>query len=162
MNVEKELRPMKDVIILVGEMGSGKTYWGKEMSRVMQADFFDGDDVIPPGMKDIVSKFRPLTKAMVDDYVASYLAPAILLERNKSSKEYLIVSQALYLKEHRDSLETYLEQNGIKVAYWYIWVPFWQNIRQLWSRPNGLRWILYWLMNKPYFQKEGLYCPDDQ
>jgi len=152
---------VKEVIILVGEMGCGKTYWGKEMARVMNADFFDGDDVLPPGMKDIVSKFRPLTKAMVDHYVHSWLAPAIIDGRNKSCKVHLFVAQALYLKEHRDYLEKHLKENGIRVTYWYIYVPFWQNVKQLWSRPRGFRWILYWLMNKPYFQKEGLYCPND-
>lgn len=140
MNVEKELRPMKDVIILVGEMGSGKTYWGKEMSRVMQADFFDGDDVIPSNMKDIVYKFLPLTKAMVDDYVHCYLAPAIVLERNKSCKEHLFVAQALYRREHRTFLARYLLDNGVdKVVWRWIHVPFWQNLKQLWSRPNGFR-----------------------
>ncbi len=144
---------MKEVIIIVGEMGCGKTYYGTRIAKNMNTDFFDGDDVVTPAMQEKVSNFRPLTKVLVDTYVKENLAPAIL----ERCKGHLIVAQALYLKEHRDFIEAYLKENGCKVTYWYIYCPFWQNLKQLWSRPKGFRWVIYWLMNKPFFQRDGLY-----
>jgi gluconate kinase len=144
---------MKTVIIIVGQMGCGKTYWGKLVAKQANHEFFDGDDVLTSAMREKVSHFRPLTKAMVDDYVRNHLAPAIV---QRAGDDYLVVAQALYRKEHRDFLEKYLKENGCCVHYWYLWTPFWRNLKQLWSRPKGFRWVLYWLMNRPFFQEEGL------
>jgi Shikimate kinase len=144
---------MKTVIILFGEMGCGKTHWGKILAKECGMEFFDGDDVVTPAMIERVSRFRPLTKAMVDDYVQNHLGPAIL-ERCKIG---LFVAQALYRSENRVYLDKYLRDNGIDQVMWYpVRVSFWQNLKQLWSRPNGFRWILYWLMNKPFFQNVPL------
>jgi shikimate kinase len=144
---------MKEVIILVGEMGCGKTYWGKKIANELGLEFYDGDKSLPYDMKDRVARFIPLTKEMVDDYIHNHLAPAI---RWLVKDDGLVVAQALYMKEHRDFLKKHLEKNGCVVTYWYLQTPFWQNLKQLWSRPKGFRWILYWLMNKPFFQKDGL------
>jgi gluconate kinase len=138
---------MKTVLILYGEMGCGKTYRGKMRARDWGATFFDGDDVIPPAMLERVKQFKPLSKEMLDDYIHNHLAPAIIQQGDD-----VIVAQALYMQEHRGFLESYLEQRGYRVQFEHVGCSFKRNVKQLWSRPNGFRWVLYWLMNKPFFQ----------
>lgn len=140
----------KKITILFGEMGTGKTHWGKIIAAEYFLPFFDGDDVVTKEMIERVSKFKPMTKEMIDDYVKNHLAPAIL---ERASEHGLIVAQALYLNEHRLFLKTYLESRGCEVKFYWIRVPWLQNIEQLWFRPKGYRWIFYWLLNKPFFEK---------
>lgn len=139
---------MKTVLILYGEMGCGKTHRGKIYARGMGCDFLEGDDFIPWEMKARVAGFKPLSKEMLDNYVHNYLAPAII---NQNSDD-IVVAQALYLREHRAFLQAYLELHDYKVILERVPCPFWRNVKQLWARPNGFKWVLYWLMNKPFFQ----------
>lgn len=92
----------------------------------------------------------PLTKELLDDYVANHLVPAIM-EAVRSMGD-VVVAQALYRREHRLYVEERLASAGISVRWVFCHVPFWQNFKQLWSRTDGFRWVLYWLMSKPFFQ----------
>jgi dephospho-CoA kinase len=139
---------MSKVIILFGEMGAGKTYAGK-LAAEYGHDFFDGDDVVPPAMRECVKAFKPIPITVLDDFVYEHLAPAIL-ERCKDND--LFVAQALYRIEHRRYLKQVLTMNGIRVKFFEVKVPFMQNLKQLWRRDQGWRWVCYWLMNKPFYQ----------
>lgn len=140
----------KYVIIYYGEMGCGKTYVGLQQSKLTGIPFFDGDTIIPLAMAIAVARFKPISKAMLDDYIHNHLAPEILAR----CETKLIVAQALYLKEHRDFVREYLEQHDCVVVMHRIRASFFRNLKQLWKREHGLRWVLYWLMNKPCFEED--------
>lgn len=86
---------------------------------------------------------------MVHHYVSRILAPEIM-ERGKYG---LIVAQALYTNADRVFLKKYLELHGFNVSFFWVKSSFWRNLKQIYSRPRGLRWVLYWLLNKPFFEK---------
>ena len=65
----------------------------------------------------------------------------------------VVVAQALYMEDHRYMLELRLARWGIEAQFIWVRVGLRQNIRQLWTRPRPLRWVLYWLMSKPFFQE---------
>lgn len=139
------------VRIFYGEMGSGKTYLGRRDAEKLGCTFLEGDDLIPPGMAALVRNFKPLPKSVLDDYVKNHLVPAIV---NAARTGDVVVAQALYRREHRDYVGGRLASEGFSVRWTLCRVPLWQNFRQLWGRPRGLRWVLYWLLSKPFFQPE--------
>lgn len=142
---------MKDIIILFGEMGSGKNYWGELLVNNMPGfTFFDGDTVATPEMIAKVSKFKPMNRDMIAAYIDVLIEQ--IEKRAQQSDKGLIVAQALYFDQDRKEIASYFECLGYNVSFYLISVPFFQNMRQLLSRPKGWRWALYWLMNKPFFQ----------
>jgi len=141
---------MKTVYILFGEMGCGKTYCGSRYAKEYGFKFFDGDSVIPPRMLERVSKFQSISRDMLDEYM-DVLSESI--DEQMADCNDLIVSQALYMDEDRRDLKVFLECLGYKVRMWWVQVPFVQNMQNLWTRPSGWKWVLYWLFNKPFFQK---------
>lgn len=140
----------KTVTILFGEMGSGKSYWGKKLSRTFGDDFFEGDSAIPDDMLEKVNNFQTIPRSMIENYL-SILLNEIEYFIEKSSKG-LVVSQALYKDSDRLDLANKLKALGYTVNFIWIKVGFIQNMRQLYSRENGLKWVFYWLMSKPFFQ----------
>lgn len=142
---------MKKVVLLFGEMGGGKNYWGIRLAEDAGYDFFDGDTAAPPEMMEKVVNFQPLSREMIVQFVET-LKQEILF-RAEQSKLGLMVAQALYFDEDRKSIISLLEQEGYSVSAYWIKPPVWRNFRQILSRPHGWRWVLYWLMNKPFFQK---------
>jgi gluconate kinase len=143
---------LKRIWILFGEMGTGKNYWGEKLAKAHKIDFFDGDLAVPPAMIEKVSKFQPLTREMVANYIHKILAPEII-KRARESKGGLVVSQALYNDLDRIRLAEYLEAEGFDVMLHWIKAPIFRNIKQLLTRENGYKWVVYYLINKPYFQK---------
>lgn len=141
---------MSMIIILIGEMGAGKNYYGERLSRDLDIPFLDGDTVCTPAMVERVSKFKPLSPELIDDYIENHLSKAIL---ERAEEGHLIVGQALYRNNNRLRLMRILEEHGHPVRFVYIDTPFFQNLKQCLSRPKGIRWALYWLLNKPFFQK---------
>jgi gluconate kinase len=141
---------MRKVIILYGEMGVGKNYQGERLAKSQGFGFLDGDTVLPPHIVERVRRFQPLTLEMVNDFVFKHLVEAIVL--HSTEPKGLVVAQALYRRETREALKTRLQALGYEVELWIVWVPFLQNLRQLFSRPRGSRWVLYWLLNKPFFE----------
>lgn len=140
---------MKKVTIMFGEMGSGKTYLGTRFAKANGAVFFDGDSVVPPEMAEKVSAFKPLTRDILDRYLD------ILFDEiaDRAAKcEHLVVAQALYSDQDRKDLELFLISMAYEVEFIWIRTGFFRNLRQLLSRPNGWRWVGYWLMNKPWFR----------
>lgn len=141
---------MKTVYILFGEMGCGKTYVGSQYTKVSGFKFFDGDSVITPRMLERVSKFKAISEDIIEEYM-DVLSDAIADQMEDC--ENLVVSQALYRNEDRKSMITFLECLGYQVKMYWVQVPFFQNIQNLLTRDNGWKWVLYWLINKPFFQK---------
>lgn len=137
------------VHILVGEMGSGKSYLGKQLAKSLDYRFIEGDALAGPSMKRAMDTFGIITKEMIDALVGS-IALAVRSDVNASG---FVVSQALYMKRHRDRLKELLERAGFEVTFYWVKTPLRQHVRQLLSRPGGWRWIVYWLMSKPFWQK---------
>lgn len=93
-------------------------------------------------------KFKPLTAEDIDNYVTNYLIPGI----EERYKERLVVGQALYREEHRKQIQTYFGEDKVKP----IWVTTKSHVthfKRLYSRKDGLKWAIYGLYNKPFFQK---------
>ena len=143
---------MKEVIILFGEMGAGKNYHGERIAEEYEYHFLDGDTLISPEMAERVKKFKPLTPEMIRSFVRD-LGDEIHDRLIFDDISGLVVAQALYSNEDRRFLSDYLIVLGYNVKLVWVTVPVWQNIKQLFSRKRGLRWIIYWLMNKPWFEK---------
>lgn len=145
----KLIRTKPTVIVLYGEMGAGKNYQGSKLAEALDLPFLDGDTALSPELATNVKSFKPLAPAQLEHFVHRDLFKAIL---KSASPNGIVVGQALYLREMRDRLIARLRGLGFAVEARRIKVPFWQNLRQLWSRPRGIRWVLYWLLNKPFFQ----------
>jgi gluconate kinase len=140
---------MKTIYIFFGEMGCGKSYCGERYAKKHGFDFFEGDSVVTPRMLERVSKFKPISRDILDEYL-DVLADAIADAAEKC--DHLVVSQALYINEDRQSIKIFLESLGYKVRMWWVKVSFWRNFRNLLTRQDGWKWALYWLINKPFFQ----------
>jgi shikimate kinase len=141
---------MKTVYILFGEMGCGKTYRGSRFAEGRGVRFFDGDSVITPKMLEKVSQFKAIPRQILEEYI-DVLSESIAKELETCDE--LVVSQALYMDSDRKNLKVFLECLGYEVRMWWVRVPLWRNVQNLLTRQNGWRWILYWLLNKPFFQK---------
>ena len=141
---------MKTVYILFGEMGCGKTYCGKNYAERHDFKFFDGDSVITPKMMEKVAKFKPLTRDMIEEYM-DVLSDAIADQMGRC--DHLVVSQALYSDEDRWLLKSFLESLGYQVRMWWVKCKWHRNIDNLLTRDKGWKWVLYWLFNKPWFEK---------
>lgn len=141
----------KGIFILFGEMGVGKNYWGESLAKGYNYTFFDGDSVVPPEMIEKVVNFKPLTREMILNYVEVLIKE--IDKRAKNEPNGLVVSQALYFDSDRINVIESLRKMGYKVKPYWVKARFWDNLKQIFSRPKGFRWVLYWLLNKPYFQK---------
>jgi gluconate kinase len=146
---------MTNITILFGEMGAGKNYWGELLAKEENATFFDGDTVATEEMRDRVAKFYPLNKQIIEEYINVLLA-AIVMKADDLGN--LVVAQALYNNDDRLFIEEMLRGEGFKVYFVWIQTSFWRNLKQLYSRPRGFWWVIYWLMNKPYFEKPTHRC----
>jgi len=146
---------MKTVYIFFGEMGSGKSYVGSRFAQSKDFKFFEGDSVVPPRMMERVSKFKSISEDMLEEYMDA-LADAIADEM--TTCDNLVVSQALYRDEDRKSLKLFLECLGYRVQMYWVQTRWHRNIQNLLTRQNGWKWVLYWLLNKPFFQKPTHEC----
>jgi gluconate kinase len=142
---------MKEIIILFGEMGSGKNYHGEKLAKEKGYLFFDGDDALTSEMRDRVNKFKPISREMILHFISDLLS--VIIEKSNDTDTGLVVSQALYFDEDRTFIEYVLRRMGFTVNFKWVKVPFVQNFKQIYSRPKGFRWALYWLMSKPWFQE---------
>lgn len=136
-------------------MGGGKSYWGKLLADIFKDEFFEGDSVIPPSMLERVNKFKPVPRPMILDYLVILTNEIHIRAQNSSNG--LVVSQALYGNQDRINLYTVLRELGYVVEFVWIKAPFFKNLKQIYSREKGLRWVFYWLINKPFFQKPTHY-----
>lgn len=141
---------MKTVYILFGEMGCGKTYQGSRYAERHGWKFFEGDSVVTPRMLEKVSKFKPIPEDVLEEYM-DVLFNAIADQMHDCDN--LVVSQALYREADRVELKSFLESFGYKVVFHYVISKWHRNIEGLLTRENGWKWVLYWLINKPFFQK---------
>lgn len=130
-------------------MGIGKNHVGEKLAKHLHCEFFDGDTVIPKTMMEKVTKFKSLNTADIDNYIYSHFIPEI---GKRSQGKDLVVAQALYRQSHRDTIEFFFGEENVK----FVWLPVFSNavhIKRLYGRKNGIRWTLYGLYNKLFFQE---------
>lgn len=144
---------MRHVILMFGEMGSGKSHLGKSCTPA-GAEFMEGDDWVPDAMKEAVRKFGRVTELM-RAHLVKRLKWAVRDKLMYSSTGCVAVSQALYNdNDRRELLDFWHNQCGFTVQAYYVKTGSrWQNMKQLLQRPNGWRWVAYWLASKPFFQE---------
>lgn len=143
---------MKTVILLFGEMGAGKSYWGKQIAAERaNIKFIEGDLYVPVEMSERIARMLPPTKDQIEELIRDLLGA---VDEYLEIYDGVVVSQALYRNLHREFMIDYWLGKGYEVHPIWVKVGFWQNLRQLWKRERGgLKWVLYWLMNKPFFEK---------
>lgn len=141
----------QDIHIFFGEMGGGKTFLGQRFAEQHGLEYLDGDRFMPPKMKEKVERFSSLNKKLVFELV--WRLSHETMEQASKTENGLVVSYAFYRAWHRHWFNNYLV-SGDFVPHWY-WVrpPLIRHAKQLLGRERGKRWLLYWLRNKPFFQK---------
>lgn len=142
---------MKHIIILFGEMGCGKNYWGERIAKDRGYIFFDGDHAAPPAMVEKVTRFQLLSREQILHFVRELCI--VITEKASAAESGIVVAQALYFDEDRKYMAETLGNLGYRVTFQWVRPPFWRNIRQIYSRPQGSRWVLYWLRNKYWFEQ---------
>ena len=138
------------IYILFGEMGVGKNYVGERLARFLECEFFDGDTVIPQSMKNEISKFKILKPKTVRDFIYNHLIPEV--QRRSLGKRNLVVAQALYRKEFRESLIKTLGKENVQEVY-IPTPPFLMHMGRLLQRKDGVRWMLFCWISKLFFQR---------
>lgn len=114
--------------------------------------FVEGDALLHPDMRARVEKFLPPTREQLA-YLVDALQLQIAFIASAATNQGVVVSQALYRNEHRLPIIDYWKASGYDVECFWVRPGFWQNAKQLWNRRRGLRWTLYWLVSKPWFEK---------
>lgn len=156
----------RTIHIFIGEMGVGKSYLAKKFAELNDYPFYEGDDAIPLEMSERVRKWLPLSRDMVRRFVEWNLTDEIknFIERNPQASN-VVVCQALYNDRHRLALFRNLHfwpywgrtPEFNKIRWYHVKAPFLQHCKQLLSRKNGFRWLIYGLLNKLGFQKPFLH-----
>lgn len=144
---------MNKIIIVYGEMGMGKNFVGDLIAQYLKLPFIDGDFILLSAMLEKVRRFKPLTAAEIDNYVKTIVVPFLV---GNSKLGGMVFAQALYRAEHRQYIEEALEEAGIEVVF--VLVPthsIFTHLSRLLSRPRGIMWAIFGLLNKPFFQKDG-------
>lgn len=140
---------MKTVHIFFGEMGCGKSFNGLRYAKKNNFKFFEGDSILTQEILDRVSNFKPINHEMIARYM-DVLCDAIGDQMEVCDN--LVVSQAFYSNKDRESLINFLECLGYQVTMWWVKTSFLSNIQNLLTRDNSWKWVVYWLINKPFFQ----------
>lgn len=141
--------------VIFGEMGTGKNYVGERLAKHIGCEFFDGDTVIPKVMLDKIINFKSLDTNDIDNYVYFYLIPEIGKRSTNGlsiGTKDLVISQALYRNTHRETIKFFFGEENVR----FIWLPVFSvftHMKRLFSRKNGLKWMLYGLYNKFFFQE---------
>jgi len=142
------------IYFLVGPMGVGKNYMGKQLAANIGCEFVDGDTFISPEMAKKVASFKRLSLKNLDNFVTKRLIPGI--EKHVKRIGFLsdlVVAQALYRKRHRDLVRKHFGEDCVFIE---IKASLLINLKRLFTRKRGIRWALYGLLNRPFFQTEDL------
>jgi hypothetical protein len=139
------------VVVFFGEMGSGKSWCAERYAGDRGFCFFEGDSVVTHELLDRSGRFKPIPRGVIREFV-QVLSRAVVEHAQQCDSATLVVSQALYLDEDRRAFEAYLVEHGLAVDWRWVRTPFFKHVRNLLTRPKRWRWVVYMLMNKPFFQ----------
>lgn len=136
------------IYFLVGPMGVGKSYVGARLADDTGCHFVDGDMYLPDNMVKKVTNFQNLTPEEIDSFVINNLIPEV--DKIETELPDILVAQALYRKRNRDMIKSHF---GDRCAFIRVKASFFTTVKRLLGRKNGLRWALYGLLNRPFFQE---------
>lgn len=136
------------ITIIFGEMGSGKTFAGLQLSKQTGEHYFDGDDWLPTDLYNKINKGGLITKSEADRFIKTNFISGLEATKQVMRGTNFIISQALYNEAHRQFIADHYDCEFILIK-----TPFFQHIRQLFSRPNKWRWIFNMLVSKPWFNR---------
>lgn len=91
------------IYFLFGPTGTGKSYVGDLLSKKTGLLHIDGDKYITPLMRNALAQETPITREMIDEFVW-VLVDKIKAQLAKDAKASFIISQAMYMNEHRQIL----------------------------------------------------------
>lgn len=148
---------MGHVLILFGEMGSGKSFRAQRLSeranaRGAEVVYIEGDAYMPNDMYDAVKAFGKVTEGMRHELTNNLIEAIHANLKGKAWGAQVVVSQALYFEVDRRWMQLRLSELGHVVEWRWVRVGWVRNMRQLLKRKNGLKWVAYWLLSKPFFQ----------
>lgn len=132
----------QSLVVVVGEMGMGKTYVAQLIADKTGKHFYEGDRALPLGME-----LR--SKKAVDEFVKDYLIPAI--SRELATHDDVVVAQALYFQEHRELI--FNEFNELAhIKFINVVTTLEMQSNNLQQRPESF-WLSYAKASKASFQK---------
>jgi gluconate kinase len=137
---------------LVGPMGAGKNYVGELLAEKLNCKFIDGDDFLPKELKEKIFKFKPLSKSDLNNFIKEHLIPKV--EQQSYIHPDLVIAQALYRREHREIINKHFKG---QCRFIKIKTPLVTNLKRLLTRKKGIRWALYGLINRPFFQGDDVF-----
>lgn len=150
----RDIRPLKrrqkQIVLMFGEMGSGKSHVARLVARDLGLAFVEGDDLISPAHREAAAGFKPLSREVVA-LSASMLARQVMLLADEH-RYGVVVAQAMYSDADRSRIIEWWRSMGYAVVAGWIRCSRWETSRRLWSRPRGARWIAYWFASRPWFQ----------
>lgn len=149
---------MKTVYFFFGEMGAGKSFCAQRFAQKIDAHFVEGDLLLPKKLQQKCKRLAVLTREEVRSFVDGLPQQLVEVAASMTTDKPLVVAQALYNNQDRLDLAQAMREKGWDPIFVHIRVPLLRNIRQLWSRRNGLRWILVYLMCKRWFEQPTHYC----
>ena len=152
---------MARITIFFGEMGAGKSYYARRLADDLSGlnkltHFLEGDSLASPEMADRVQRFRLPTRDMVIDLVDHLIVETLRLAWTGD----VVVAQALYFDEDRQQIQKHLRDAGHHVDWVWVHPDAKTNVKRLLGRPKGYRWVLYWLLNKPFFERPTHFCTE--
>lgn len=133
--------PKKSLVIVFGEMGTGKSYTSELIAKQTGMHFYEGDDALPKNME-------LKTEQDVHRFVIDYLIPSI--KREVAAHNTVIVSQALYFQRHRELILKEFQQIA-QVKFIHIQSTEEWQITNLKKRPEPY-WLDYAKSSRPYFE----------
>lgn len=143
----------KTIVFVIGEMGSGKSYQASKFAKYNpKYTHIEGDDALTWYNK--ILGFLCKNSAWyckyvsVEHFVKNVFVPWI--EKKLELYDHIIVSQALYFRDHRKILSDYFSK--YKVKFIFINTPVEQLDDQLLKRSHGKYWRWYGRQNRKYFE----------
>lgn len=155
------LQTQPSIIIVFGEMASGKSTVAKELAyqyfHLPEDAFFEGDDVLNlPCLSDLKNKVKnnePLNHDDINKLVENLIDQ---IKKKSHGNSSLIVAQALYFDSDRRKIQDALGKENVR----FIWVktPVFKRLTQLFNREyqQYLNDKLYSLKNRFYAIWNGI------
>lgn len=136
------------ITIVFGRMGSGKSEAAKILAQMIGQEFYEGDNDVPKSMREKVTKFEIPVIEEINELTKNIIAG---IKHKLSQNTPVVVSQALYLNQHRlQILEAFKDYD---IEFVYIATPIQKQYQQLKSRDSGEKWVDYAKLNDSHFQE---------
>jgi len=149
MSIKNEDKRRKTIVFTFGEIASGKSYLGSQLSNELKCAFIEGDNYLP-GFNKLIGAFLSVDGVM--KFIKNNLIPAIC--ETIKVNDMLIVSYAFYIKDQREFVTKYLSFLGYDVKWIYVNTPSEDVQRNLQARSYWfMSWTKFSELNNKYLEK---------